>query len=244
MSQPEPGVPYSDWNTTCGRGNDYTNTCLGNYDRGEDIVYRLTITDSNMDLLITLDPQTSPFTGVRLLNDTCPPDPNSCIATSIAAGAVPHSTACTTVSRGTYQIIVDTWPQPNCIDWFNLTVANCSPVGACCTSDGCQFLTMYRCIDLGGQYMGDGTPCTPNPCQPPVCLGDLNCDGQVDFGDINPFVQYLSSFTNWQAAYPGCNPLNGDINGNGTYGQGAFDDINPFVQLLSSGTLPIECPVP
>ena len=67
-------------------------------------------------------------------------------------------------------------------------------------------------------------------------VGDLNCDGTYgpqSFGDINPFVLYLSNFAAWQATYPGCPPQNGDINGDGTYGQGAFGDINPFVALLS-----------
>jgi hypothetical protein len=75
-----------------------------------------------------------------------------------------------------------------------------------------------------------------------VCVGDLNCDGQIDFKDINPFVQYLSKFNLWQSQYPGCNPLNGDINGDGVYGQGSFGDINPFVTLLASAPLPIPCP--
>ena len=68
--------------------------------------------------------------------------------------------------------------------------------------------------------------------------GDLNCDGTYgpgSFGDINPFVQYLSSFAIWQATYPNCDPRVGDINGDGTYGQGSFGDINPFVALLSGG---------
>jgi hypothetical protein len=77
---------------------------------------------------------------------------------------------------------------------------------------------------------------------PAVCYGDLNCDGQIDFKDINPFVLYLSNFTGWQNQYPGCNPENGDMNGDGVYGQGSFGDINPFVALLSSQPLPIPCP--
>jgi hypothetical protein len=32
-----------------------------------------------------------------------------------------------------------------------------------------------------------------------------------------------------------CAPLNGDINGDGTYGQLSFGDINPFVTLLTGG---------
>jgi hypothetical protein len=63
--------------------------------------------------------------------------------------------------------------------------------------------------------------------------GDMNCDGTISFADINPFVQYLSNFSAWQAAYPGCPAQNGDINGDGTYGQGSFGDINPFVALLT-----------
>jgi hypothetical protein len=68
----------------------------------------------------------------------------------------------------------------------------------------------------------------------PPALGDLNCDGtygQGSFGDINPFVLYLSNFAAWEAEFPGCNPLNGDINGDGLYPD--FGDINPFVALLT-----------
>jgi hypothetical protein len=64
-------------------------------------------------------------------------------------------------------------------------------------------------------------------------VGDMNCDGTVDFGDINPFVLYLSSFASWQATYEDCPATNGDINGDGTYGEGSFGDINPFVALLT-----------
>ncbi len=103
-----------------------------------------------------------------------------------------------------------------------------APLGACCHADGtCQVTTCSACDVL-----------------PPPCLGDLNCDGQVDLGDINPFVLYLTSMTAWEAAYAGCNPENGDINADGTYGQASFGDINPFVALLSEHSPPIPCPGP
>ena len=59
--------------------------------------------------------------------------------------------------------------------------------------------------------------------------GDMNCDGVVNFGDINPFVQVLSSPAAWQATYEDCNILNADTNGDGEIN---FADINPFVALL------------
>jgi hypothetical protein len=65
--------------------------------------------------------------------------------------------------------------------------------------------------------------------------GDLNCDGVIDFGDINPFVQYLSNFAAWQTTYPNCPAVAGDINADGVYGESSFGDINPFVALLTLG---------
>ncbi len=89
----------------------------------------------------------------------------------------------------------------------------------------------------------DGRDCNnngvPDECDP-LCVGDLNCDGSIDFGDINPFVLYLSNLAAWQAAYPACNCLNGDIDYDGTYGQGSFGDINPFVALIVES--PSGCP--
>ncbi len=79
---------------------------------------------------------------------------------------------------------------------------------------------------------------------PPVCTGDLNCDGLIDFGDINPYVLFLSNNAAWVTAFPGCNPLNGDINCDGTYGQGSFGDINPFVSLMTQCGTGCTCPGP
>ncbi len=61
-------------------------------------------------------------------------------------------------------------------------------------------------------------------------VGDMNCDGLVGFGDINPFVLALSDPTAYQQAFPNCAITNGDIDGDGTVD---FADINPFVGLLA-----------
>lgn len=62
--------------------------------------------------------------------------------------------------------------------------------------------------------------------------GDMNCDGVVDFNDINPFVLALSNPEAYEAAFPGCSLYNADINRDGVVG---FADVNPFVMLLSGG---------
>ena len=60
--------------------------------------------------------------------------------------------------------------------------------------------------------------------------GDMNCDGRLDFGDINPFVLALLDPATFAATYPGCPLRNGDTNGDGLVDTG---DINGFVALLS-----------
>ncbi len=66
-------------------------------------------------------------------------------------------------------------------------------------------------------------------CVPPH-LGDLNCDGVTDFGDINPFVLALSNPAAYAVQYADCPLANRDINMDGVFD---FGDINPFVALFS-----------
>jgi alpha-tubulin suppressor-like RCC1 family protein len=120
--------------------------------------------------------------------------------------------------------------------WGACEPNRCPQPGACCFSGGhCDMSTIISPGDCapGGTYQGDNTVCTRSPC---VCPGDLNCDGVVNFADINPFVLILSNPTAWEQTYPGCPPLNGDIDGNLSVG---FEDINPFVALIVQS--PIEC---
>jgi len=63
-----------------------------------------------------------------------------------------------------------------------------------------------------------------------------------EVADTNPFVYYLSNFALWQASFPGCNALNGDINQDGTYGQGSLGDINAFVALMTQCGPGCSCP--
>ncbi len=60
--------------------------------------------------------------------------------------------------------------------------------------------------------------------------GDLDCNGNVDFGDINPFVLALTNWGRYLREYPACDIYLADLNAGGYVD---FDDINPFVALLS-----------
>jgi hypothetical protein len=62
-------------------------------------------------------------------------------------------------------------------------------------------------------------------------LGDLDCNGVVDFFDIDPFVLALSGQTAYESAYPECLWLNGDCDQDGDVD---FFDIDAFVALIGS----------
>ncbi len=67
----------------------------------------------------------------------------------------------------------------------------------------------------------------------PAVRGDLNCDGAVNFDDIDAFVAALANPAQYIATFPDCELLSGDADGDLDVD---FDDINGFVQcVISSG---------
>ncbi len=60
--------------------------------------------------------------------------------------------------------------------------------------------------------------------------GDLNCDGLVNFDDIDAFVLALGGYDGYHAVYPACEWLQADCNGDGSVD---FDDVNAFIARLS-----------
>ncbi|MDG2200853.1 MAG: hypothetical protein P8K80_06685 [Phycisphaerales bacterium] len=69
--------------------------------------------------------------------------------------------------------------------------AGWAPVrGACCIDGQCQGLFEPECDRLGGEYLGDGTPCDDRACGcgVPVECPDLDGNGVVDVDDVYEFV--------------------------------------------------------
>lgn len=133
-------LPYTDAaQTTCGRGNTYDNTCLGDYDGGEDIMYKLTVT-SSVVVDIRLDPKTTRYTGF-LLDNACPPNPTTCLQKKTNAFNFPYSMTGVSLAPGDYYIMVDTWPAPDCISTFDLTITEVPPPPPPPANDNCASAT-------------------------------------------------------------------------------------------------------
>ena len=64
---------------------------------------------------------------------------------------------------------------------------------------------------------------------------DANCDGLINFGDIDPFVLAITNYAQYQAEFPGCD--NADTNFDSLVN---FGDIDPFVYAITHD----QCPPP
>ncbi|MFH2036988.1 MAG: GEVED domain-containing protein [Candidatus Zixiibacteriota bacterium] len=107
---------------TCGLSNIMDNTCLGNYDGGEEMIIELLVIDP-IDVDILIDPKGTTYTGIAL-SLICPLDTglNDCVDKSTNSAATIHGMVSLHLEPNTYYIIVDTWPSPACIPDFDLII--------------------------------------------------------------------------------------------------------------------------
>lgn len=170
------GLPYVDSNSTTGRGNDYDETCLTRFDSGQDIVYRLTVTEP-VSVRITLDPKGTRYTGF-LLSKECPPT-GDCVIVRRDTRGNPYSTAYNVLMPGVYYLMIDKWLLPADIPAFELRIESSpAPRGACCLGEQC-LADMWReeCHALGGNWFFGQT-----------CSYSFTCPTQPGGTCANPFV--------------------------------------------------------
>ena len=130
----------------------------------------------------------------------------------------------------TFVVVADFGADIACGSEYELFVAS-GERGACCIGSDCVETWEHICVGLaGGEWQGVAT-CDEAVCEPPPCPGDLNCDGQVDFDDIDPFVLALGGEAGYLAVWPDCRWLNADTNGDDSVD---FDDIDPFVGVIGT----------
>jgi len=120
-------LPYEDLNEyTCGRFNNYTgeDVCYSPqtswYGDGEDIMYEVTVS-AETTIEITIDPKGTAWTYCQIGTD-CPPVPGACVYYFRNTSSGVYSSDPIILTAGTYYMMVDIWPTPDCISDFDLTI--------------------------------------------------------------------------------------------------------------------------
>ncbi len=115
-------LPYTIANQyTCGRSDNYNETCLGSYDGGEDLIVELVVTDDLGFVNITLDPKGTTYSGMSI-DDECPDADVTCMGTVSSSDGNPKVISNIDLPAGTYYIMVDTWPTPDCIPDLDIII--------------------------------------------------------------------------------------------------------------------------
>jgi hypothetical protein len=156
--------PYTQSNTTCGKGNNVIGTqcALGaNYGGGEDFVYQLNIgSTGDYEISLQLNGGAS-FAGWFLKSSGNCTNAAACVANAVTTVANGTATAQVTLSAGSYFLIIDSRPLPNCVA-YNLTITpfvaqpgdNCGiaiplTTGASCTPTAGSVVGMTQSIPGG-----------------------------------------------------------------------------------------------
>ena len=160
---------------------------------------------------------------------------------------------------------IDNVAEQACVDFGGTYQGNGSTCAAGCDYADCNANGVWDAVDIEGCTSADCQPngvpdeCDVDPSDPdgnglvspdadgdgvpdecvgpPLCAGDVNCDGVVDYGDIDYFVAALSCVGGDPSCWPpggvpvDCPWLNGDCNGDGNV---TYADIDPFVARIGA----------
>jgi len=139
--------------------------CASGYaEAGKDVAYRLDLVAGDIVDLTYL--QYDYDTAFYIVTD-CANVPGTCvIGADDTFSGEPEVINYVVPATGTYWLILDAYGTGAGGAWtLNYRITCPGATGACCVDGRCTITTQADC---GGQYMGDGTDCDPNPCPTPT----------------------------------------------------------------------------
>ena len=217
--------------TTSGATVNGTVSCDASYGGGPDVWYTYTPGSSgSATFSLCSSPET--WDSVLSVHSGCPGTTGNQLNCNNdgCGGTATHGTITRSVTGGTTYIIRVGGHAASNSGPFTLTItgpACAEPTGACCyDSAPCAVVTQSACTSDGGNYQGNDSNCSPDPCPPPcTLLGDVNQDGAVNGLDVAGFVR----------AKLGQAPEPGENQACASFGTGTLDgELAAFINALLS----------
>ena len=124
--------PYTASATTCGFGNDEGIQCSGNYGGGEDFIYQLDIPSAGSRVITVTATGGGSYIGWFLKGSTNCGTESSCLDNAVSDIGTVATKSYNFTAAGTYYLIVDTWPSPNC-SAYDISITDPPAVPNCAT---------------------------------------------------------------------------------------------------------------
>lgn len=141
--------------------------CTNGYaEVGKDVVYAVDLNAGDVVDMTYVQPS---FDAAFYIITDCDDPAGSCVVGSDSGVfGEPEVIHLDVTAGGTYYVILDTYGHGGGGLWTLDYTITCLPAEeACCFPDGsCTMLTADRCEAAGGNTMGPGSSCDPNPCPP------------------------------------------------------------------------------
>lgn len=196
---PITAIPFSSGaQTTCGKVNDFPagSYANANYGAGEDFVYSINITNAPTTLNLALGG--SATWKIASVHSACAPTPANSVGNVTTSSASSGSGVINIPTNGTYYIIVDTWPTPDCGS-FTLDITQGPPPPNCGTltgpANGSTVTTLTP--TLSWTAPASGVP----PTGYKVYLGTTNPPTTLVSTVTAPATTYTASLTQYNTQY-------------------------------------------
>jgi hypothetical protein len=199
-------LPYNNTNTTCGKGNTYGIQCGGPYGGGEDAVYELQVTGAPINVQITVtNTASSGWIGWFLKNSANCATTTPCLASAVSGAGNTATANFNFTANGTYYIIVDTWPAPNCAP-YTLTLTEVPPPPPPPVNDECANATVLIQELTCNPFSATSANATAS-AQPNACFGNADDDVWFSFvattANVTVRVQGLAGYDPVVVLYSG-----------------------------------------
>ncbi len=159
--------------------NNYSETCLGAYDEGEDLFYQFILPES-LKVNLRVDPNGTAGSGF-VLHDSCPPT-SECMAKATDNLGQEYGVNGVSLPAGTYYLMIDSWSMQTPINHMYIHIDSYYRCGDVDVND---IVNISDAVYLINYIFSGGPPPAP------LAAGDVNLSELITISDAVYLINYI-----------------------------------------------------